>query len=117
VLFVGWAALNVPVVLAPNAPAYGLSILFSTLAFVPLFGFTATEYERRLPEGERGEGFAYMFAGIQGGGSIGYLATGLLTGWVGARAMPLIATGLFLCAAIVLFAYGLGQQRSGPKSA
>jgi MFS family permease len=114
VLFVGFAALNVPAVLAANALAYGLSILFSTLAFVPLIGFAAAEYEARLDEGERGEGFAYMFAGIMGGGSVGYLATGLLTGWVGARAMPLFAIGLFLCAAIALFAYGLGTQRRRP---
>ena len=111
VLFVGFAALNVPVVLAPNAAIYAASILFSTLAFVPLVGFTAAEYEARLDEGERGAGFAYMIAGMQGGGSVGYLATGLLTGWVGARAMPLLAIGLFLCAAAVLFAYALGRQR------
>jgi MFS family permease len=119
-LFIVWAALNVPVVLAPNAPAYALSLLFSTLAFVPLIGFTAAQYEARLEEGERGEGFAYMFAGIMGGGSVGYLATGLLTGWVGARTMPLIAIGLFLCAATALFTYGLGRQRrrsAGPVPA
>lgn len=113
-LLVGFAALNVPVVLAPNAPVYGLSLLFSTLAFVPLIGFAAAEFEARLDEGERGEGFAYMFAGIMGGGSLGYLATGLLTGWVGARAMPLIAIGLFLCTAIALFTYGLGKRRRRP---
>jgi predicted MFS family arabinose efflux permease len=113
-VFVAFAALNVPVVLAPNAPAYGLSLLFSTLAFVPLIGFAAAEYEARLDDGERGEGFAYMFAGIMAGGSVGYLATGLLTGSVGARAMPLFSIGLFLCAAIALFAYGNGKQRRRP---
>jgi MFS family permease len=110
-LFVGFAALNVPVVLAPSALVYGLSLLVSTLAFVPLVGFIAAEYEVRLDEGERGAGFAYMFAGTMGGGSMGYLATGLLTGWVGARAMPLLAIGLFLCAAVALFAHGFGNQR------
>jgi predicted MFS family arabinose efflux permease len=111
-LFVAFAVLNVPVVLAPDAPVYGISLVFSTLAFVPLIGFAAGEFEVQLTEGERGEGFACMFAGIMGGGSLGYLATGLLTDPVGARAMPLIAIGLFLCTAAALFAYGLGNQRA-----
>jgi MFS family permease len=110
-LLVGFAALNVPGVLAPSAWVYGLSLLFSTLAFVPLIGFVAAEFEARLTEGERGEGFAYMFAGIMGGGSLGFLATGLLTQSVGAREMPLLSVGLFLCTAIVLVVPALVGRR------
>ncbi len=62
--------------------------------------------------GERGEGFSYLFAGIMGGGSIGYLMTGLLTGRLGARAMPLISIALFLCTAIALLAAELVKRRT-----
>lgn len=109
-LLVVFAGLNVPVVLAPNAVLYALSLLVSTLAFVPLIGFVAAEFEGRLDEGERGEGFAYMFAGIMGGGSLGFLATGLLTGAVGARVMPLLAAGLFVGTAAVLFGYEAAKK-------
>ena len=110
VLFLVFAGLNIPVVLAPNAVLYGASLLISTLAFVPLIGFTAGEFEARLPAGERGAGFAFMFVGIQGGGALGFLATGALTEWVGARQMPLLVVGLFIGTAIALFAYELARR-------
>jgi predicted MFS family arabinose efflux permease len=110
-LFVVFAAVNVPVALADDAVAYGLSLLFSTIAFVPLIGFIAAEYEARLDEGQRGEGFAYMTFGMMIGASTGYLLNGLLIGWLAARAMPLISIALFVCTAAVMLASDLASRR------
>jgi MFS family permease len=110
-LFVGFGVLNLPVAFANNTAVYGLSLLLSTLAFVPLTGFVAAEYEARLTEGQRGEGFSLMIFGTMLGGSAGYLLNGLLIGWLPARALPLISIGLFVCAAIVLIGYDLRRRR------
>jgi MFS family permease len=109
-LLLAFAVLVVPSALAPGTVAYGLSLVLAPLAFVPLNGIAAAEFEARLAgTGQRAEGFSYFTAAMIVGGSLGFLANGLLIGPLDAATVPLLATGLFAVLAAVMAA---GHRRA-----
>jgi MFS family permease len=102
-LLLAFAVLVVPSALAPGAVAYGFALVIAPLAFVPLNGIAAAEFEARLGgTSQRAEAFSYLTAAMIAGGAVGFLANGILLGPLDAATMPLIASALFAVLAAVM---------------
>jgi MFS family permease len=104
-LLLAFAVLVVPSALAPGVVVYVLALVIAPLAFVPLNGIAAAEFEARLGgTSQRAEAFSYLSAAMIAGGAVGYLANGVLIGPLDAAAMPLLASALFAVLAAVMAA-------------
>jgi MFS family permease len=114
-----FAVLIVPFALARNAPVFGVSLVVTTLAFVPLVGLLAAEFEHRIGTSQRGEGFAYFVTALTLGGAFGYLGNGVLIGPLAASTLPWFASGLFLAVSALLASNVLfgGRSRGGRRAA
>jgi MFS family permease len=114
VLALAFAVLIIPSALARTAPLYGFTLVISTLAFVPIVGLLAAEFESRLGVAQRGEGFAYFVTALTLGGAVGYLGNGLLIGPLAASTMPWLAAALFGVVGAMLLASCAPPSRRRP---
>jgi MFS family permease len=102
-LLLAFAVLVVPSALAPSAVVYALTLVIAPLAFVPLNGIAAAEFEARLgTSSRRAEAFSYFSAAMICGGAAGFLANGILIGPLDPATMPLLASALFAVLAAVM---------------
>jgi MFS family permease len=97
-----FALLIIPQALARSAAVYAPTLVLTTLAFVPMVGLLAAEFESRLGYSQRGEGFAYFTTAITAGGACGYLANGLLIGPLAPSSLPWLSVILFVAVGTVL---------------
>lgn len=112
-----FSVLILPSVLADDAVWYAVTLIVATMAFVPLTGLTAAEFEARLGDSQRGEGFAYFITAMMLGGAVGYLGNGLLIGPITARSVPLISAALFFVVGLLLIWSYLAAQRRPDRHA
>jgi MFS family permease len=102
-LLLAFAVLVVPSALAPGPALWALALVIAPLAFVPLNGIAAAEFEARIGGGNRrAEAFSYLTAAMITGGAVGFLANGVLIGPLDAATIPLISSVLFAVLAAVM---------------
>ena len=115
VLFVVFAVLMLPSILAPSPVAYGGCLLFASLMLVPLNGLGMSEIEARVGAEQRSEAFSSYQAATMIGSGIGIVLNGVLIGPIGAPHIPYLSVAVFL-----MLAAGLGiaarqrRRRAGP---
>lgn len=115
-LFFAFALMLMPSALAGTAGMFGLTLLFASIALVPLNGLGAAELEHRIGDGRRGEAFSWYIAATMMGGGIGSALSGTLAREFEPRVVPMVSAATFATCGVLLLVIRRVAKRSGELS-
>lgn len=111
-LMFAFAAMVVPSALAGDAPMFAITLLFASVALVPLNGLGAAELEHRMRPGQRAEAFSWFIAATMMGGGIGSALSGTLAREIDPKIVPVVSACTFAACGVGLLVARAASARS-----
>jgi predicted MFS family arabinose efflux permease len=91
---------------------FAITLLFASVALVPLNGLGAAELEHRMRPGQRAEAFSWFIAATMMGGGIGSALSGTLAREIDPKIVPVVSACTFAACGVGLLVARAASARS-----